>query len=154
MTRDEVHSAITDFFDVVDGSYSSDERETKLQFALDQLALAYHSSDFVIDEAEYPDAPDTKFEDLYKLVGSNFPNLGYYNTALDVSTEIAQTSLGVADAIDDICDIAIELKRVLWCWENTSINDALWHFRESYDSHWGCHLRDLQLYLLKKTQDQ
>ena len=43
----------------------------------------------------------------------------------------------IADAYDDIADIAGDLFQVQWCFANTSDRDALWHFGLGYDSHWG-----------------
>ncbi|MFN7134579.1 MAG: DUF5063 domain-containing protein, partial [Myxococcales bacterium] len=57
----------------------------------------------------------------------------------------------VGDAIDDIVDIANDLQQVVWRWETTSEADALWHFRFSFTSHWGAHLRALQLYLHERA---
>lgn len=52
---------------------------------------------------------------------------------------------------DDISDIVLDLKEVLWYFENTSKDNALWYFENSYKSHWGRHLRELQLYLHDKS---
>ena len=88
-----------------------------------------------------------EYDDIREVVSRNFPDLGYYNTPMEISEKIADSSLAIGDAIDDICDIARDLEEVLWCWEKTSADDALSHFNESFGYHWGKHLRDLQLYL-------
>jgi hypothetical protein len=49
--------------------------------------------------------------------------------------------------MNDIVDILLDLKGVLWRFQNTSADDALWELTRSFKSHWGRHLRELQLYL-------
>lgn len=147
MSRDEIRASILYFFEVIEGEYLPEMRELNLKIALDRLALAVHLADYTSDEGE---APTKKYEEVREMVSPRFPDCGFYNVALDISTNIGEGELAVGDAIDDICDIAGDLEEVLWCWENTSIDDALWHFKESYGYHWGKHLRDLQLYLYAK----
>ncbi len=147
MNRDEIKTVIAGFFEAIEGNGSANERIPKLELALDRLALAVHFADYTFDEGDYPDAIIREYTDVRDVVSRNFPDLGFYNTALDISNKVGETSSGIGDAIDDICDIAKDLEIVRWCWENTSVGDALWHFKESFDGHWGKHLRDLQLYL-------
>ena len=154
MSRDEIHETILHFFDVIDGEYAPEEREKRLSIALDRLALASHFADYDFDETDYPDSPRKDYDELREIVSPRFPDCGYYNVAHNVTTDIGVESVSVGDAIDDICDIANDLSEVSWRWENNSIDDALWYFRESYIYHWGHHLRDLQVYLLKKVLGQ
>ncbi|MGB7208862.1 MAG: DUF5063 domain-containing protein [Pyrinomonadaceae bacterium] len=150
MNRDDIREAILFFLEVIEGEFAPAERETRLQFALDKLALARHYAEYNFDENDYP-APQTRdYGKLRELISPQFPNCGYYNVAHKIAKEIGKETAGVGDAIDDICDIAGHMEDVLWCWDNTSVDDALWHFKESYGFHWGKHLRDLQLYLYAK----
>jgi Domain of unknown function (DUF5063) len=80
-------------------------------------------------------------------VAAHFPELGYYNTPSSITQHIAEAEIDVGDAIDDITDIAIELYDVLWRFDHTSADDALWYFSNSYFTHWEQHLRQLQLCL-------
>ena len=150
MKRDEIKDSIEFFLKVVAGSGTDEAPEAKLQLALDRLALAYHFANFRFDEKDYPESPVRTYQAMREVVSATFPNLGYYNVAADISEKIAESLTNVGDAIDDICDIAGELENVLWCWDNTTVDNALWHFRFGYESHWGKHLRDLQLYLYAK----
>jgi len=136
--------------DVILGDHPVDEREKKLSFALDRLAIAFHFADYDFDETEYPEAVTTDYSTLRERVAANFPNLGLYNVVLEINEKLGEDVLGTGDAIDDICDIAGHMEEVLWCWENTSIDDALWRFKEPYSWHWGKHLRDLQSCLFEK----
>ena len=150
MNRNEIKESIEFFFEVVTGQTTEADREEKLRFALDRLALAYHFADFTFDEENYPDGPGTAYRATREIVSANFSELGYYNVAGEISDKIAEGEVNVGDAINDICDIAGDLEQVLWFWDHTSVDDALWHYRFGYDSHWGKHLRDLQLYLYAK----
>ena len=122
--------------------------------ALDRLALAYHFAECKFDEADYPDTPRKDYGELGKAVSALFPEYGYYNVATRISVEISEGGLYVGDAIDDITDIAIDMYEVLWLWENTSVDNALWEFRQGYENHWGMHLRCLQLYLLANSRGE
>ncbi len=53
----------------------------------------------------------------------------------------------VGDAIDDLVDIVLDLQSSVWLFDNGHINDAHWHFRFSYEHHWGEHLQGLRLHL-------
>lgn len=154
MTREEIHLAILGFFNVLDSESTTEEREIRLQLSLDRLALASNYIEYTFDETEYPDCPRADYDVLRSTISPKFPECGYYNVAHHVTTDIGVNSVSVGDAIDDICDIAIDLRQVLWFWHNTSVDNALWHFKENYLYHWGHHLRDLQLYLLKKKLGQ
>lgn len=155
MNRDDIHEAISDYVAVLNdkGEYS-EARETALSLFLDRLALAYHFAGCKFDEADYPDAPRKDYGELRKAVSALFPEYGYYNVAARISVEISEGGLYVGDAIDDITDIAIDMFEILWLWENTSIDNALWEFRQGYENHWGMHLRCLQLYLLANSRGE
>jgi hypothetical protein len=110
--------------------------------------LIYHFvGDISDDETEYPESPVRDYSRWRELIGKRFQNFGYYNTPITISTGVGESEMGTGDAIDDLADIANELLEILWLWENTSENNALWHFRLSYEVHWGSHLRSLQMYL-------
>ena len=81
------------------------------------------------------------------MIGNRFPSLGYYNIPSTISVNVGEAEMHTGDALDDLADIANELSECVWRWQNNSENDALWHFRFSYETHWRSHLRSLQLYL-------
>ncbi len=153
MNRDEIHKAVTDFLALLkSGSEYSGTREENLKLALDRLALAYHFSDCKFDEGNYPDAPKEDHDTLHKVVSYFSPDYGNYNTPSEISMNIGEAEIYVGDAIDDITDIALDMIEILWLWENTSVDNALWQFRWGYENHWGEHLRCLQLYLLENSR--
>jgi hypothetical protein len=148
MNRDEIYKVIEDFLDLIDkGTESIDNNEETLGLVLDRLALASHFIAYNFDDKDYEEAPDRDSKMLRQLITSRFPNFRYYNSPEEVTLNISKTKIVVGDAIDDIIDITVELSNVMWCWKNTSIEDALWHFKNRFDTHWELHLRDLQLYL-------
>lgn len=149
MTRDEIKETIDNFLLLVEkGRGSQKQNETELKFLLDKLAMAQHFANYKFDEKDYPDAPPTAYEDLRSLATARFPGFSYYNVPKDVTGNIGEGGLIAGDAIDDIAGIAGDLLETKWCWENNSIEDGLWHFRDGFYSHWSRHLRELQLYLL------
>lgn len=154
MNRDEIRKAISDFLALLNGgNEDSEAREAALALALDRLALAYCFAECKFDEAEYPDAPRKDYGEVRKVISALFPNYGYYNIAARISVEISEGGLHVGDAIDDITDIAIDVNEVSWLWENTSVDNALWEYKQGYENHWGMHLRCLQLYILASSRD-
>ena len=117
------------------------DRIQKLIMVLDELALLAHSVNYSFDANDYYDPPQYDYNSYYTAVQELFPKLCYYN-----SNQLTDTS-SISDAIDDIVDIARDLKEVLWRYENTSSDDALFHFQLLFRGHWGHHLRCLQLHL-------
>ncbi|RKH50140.1 DUF5063 domain-containing protein [Corallococcus llansteffanensis] len=151
MTRSEIRAAIQSLFAVFDEEADAPTRERDLRLALDRLALASHFGEVEFDpNAPSPDdVPSTPYEELSERLGQRFPGLGYYSMALD-STDLTPATPGVGDAIDDLVDIARDLEEVLLRWEVSEV-DALWHFRLFFESHWGQHLRALQLHLHERA---
>ena len=144
----EIRDAIGDFIALIqDDAMSPEDRVLRLRRSLDRLALLQHDVSHTFDERDYPHAPVKDHNTLRSLVEKRFPSLGYYNIPGSVTQHIAEADMHVADAIDDITDIASELYEVQWCWQHTSVDDALWHFTQMYSGHWEEHLRGLQLCL-------
>ncbi len=148
----EIRATVLKFLSLLDdGERSAAYNEELLPVLLDQLAFAQHSVRFAFDATDYPDSPRRDQAEFRALVSRRFPSFGYYNLPESVTREIAESRCLVADAIDDILDIGNDLLDVEWRWGNTSEADALWHFQNSYTSHWQAHLRGLQLYILSRN---
>ena len=144
----EIQRAIDAYVEVVESTtLAPEERLARLPGALDSLAVAARDITYEFDERDYPDDPDEDYQAIYQMVGRRFPMLGYYNVPLSITREIGESKMGVGDAIDDIVDILLDLKGVLWRFNDTSVDDALWDLNQSFKGHWGMHLRELQLYL-------
>lgn len=155
MNKLAIRRAITSFLELIEtGKDSVEANEYALIMALDQLALANHCAADQPDPQDYPDPPSNDYNQLRATVIQRFPNLGYYQLPQTLTTMSAEAHPLVADAIDDITDIALDLQAISWCWTNTSELDALGLFRFSYSTHWGAHLRELQFYLYAHTKDR
>lgn len=150
MKRNDIHNAVLDYLDLVENGRASPEASLQaLELALDRLGLAHNFIDFQFDQKEYPEAPKSDYTRLRQLAEKRFPDFGYYNMPESISDQIAESGVVIGDAIDDdVADIARDMQEIAWRWQHTSAEDALWHFQFGYESHWGEHLRCLQLYIL------
>ena len=119
----------------------------KLSAILDALCAKAQTLDFESDNRDFQDPPKQNYEDLRKRAAQAFPSFGLYNCAHDIADKVGDTQISIGDALDDLVDIWADLSEVSWRLENTSIEDALFHFQLGYRSHWGRHARDLQLYI-------
>ncbi len=150
MHPSDIRAVVRQYLGLVEGAdYIVVEDETLLP-VLDHLAFAQQFVRFTFDPTEYPDSPRRDQVAFRESISRRFPTYGYYNLPEFVTKEIATSKCVVADAIDDILDIGNDLLTVEWCWTNTSEADALWHFQDSYSSHWQAHLRGLQFYILSR----
>ena len=130
------------------GEGTTEANEAALHRLLDQLESARDCVEFDFDDRAYPEPPDWPYEARRALVCERFARYGMYD-ATDPARDLGHEDMTyVADAIDDIADIAGELFDVVWLWEHTSQGNALWYFHFSYGAHWGKHLRELKSYLL------
>ena len=148
MTKKQVRQAILEFIDFFEKRQNLRESDAEhLSLVLDRIALASHFSECTFDTKNYPDPPENETKNFRDLIEKKFPTYGYYNIPEKIVNEIADSKILVGDAIDDICDILKDMRDIAWRWENNSEEDALWHFNFGYSSHWGEHLRCLQLYI-------
>jgi hypothetical protein len=150
MERKDIFDVIRNFFALLNSDNTSDDEFDNVRALvciLDDLARAYHFAAYEFDEqAQDPPVHEAQlYRAMRNLAGSKFPVLGYYSTVDPL--EVPASEILTGDALDDIADIACDLQDVLWCLENTSESNALFHFQIRYDSHWGRHLRYLQVYL-------
>ena len=125
---------------------TADASIAALAEALDRLALACHA----IGEAEPVDeasAPRSDYQAYRRLAEQRFPDLGYYNDAPILRADIGTAQLDIADAIDDLADIACELAEVRWLWEHAGPGAAAWQYKFSYQTHFGRHLHSLRRYV-------
>lgn len=140
-------ATVRDFLALVGSSEPpSDER---LAEGLDQLATAYHFAPDGEPADDDRDPPEWNFKGRYAALAERFPQLGMYAVA-DPSEAINNEAM-CGDAIDDLTDIESDLSEVVWRFENIGAEDAHWHFKLLFRSHWGRHLRELALYLHAKT---
>jgi hypothetical protein len=150
MTAQEILDTVKKLLAIVGGQEACEDREGALRSALDQLAVAYHFTDVPFDETDFPDPHEADYGALREAIALRFPGLGCYEDMLRIS-ESSEAERSIGDAVDDLADIAKDLHDILLRWETNGERDALWHFRFGFESHWGRHLRDLQLYLHERA---
>lgn len=119
--------------------------------ALDRLASSVHSARGHSPGENDADPPLSDPERRRRQVQAAFPELGLYSQAADPLVP-SSTELVVGDAVDDVADISLDIEEALWLWEHESESEALWSLCFLFDSHWGLHLRSLQLYLHARRQ--
>lgn len=114
---------------------------------LDKIALFIENTEVALENEDDDELiPGFEYQATRRQIEKRFPNWGFYNQCNDISINIADTTVIVGDAIDDIADIICELKLVLWVFENQSSNNAMWHLNFCYEHHWREHLLYLKLY--------
>jgi hypothetical protein len=109
-----------------------------LAIALDRLLAATHDvAEGDVEDVSTP-SPESDWQALYKEVREHFPDYGYYAVAspLEAIAEACMTG----DVIDDLADITKDLREVLWRGDAFGSDEANWHFRFAYETHWGRHL--------------
>jgi hypothetical protein len=119
--------------------------DQELAIGLDRLLAATHDVDVVERVDVYTPSPTGDWQALYKEIGARFPDYGYYAVASPL--EVVADACMTGDAIDDLADITKDLREVLWRGEALGSDEATWHFRFAYETHWGRHARELALYL-------
>ncbi|MDI6624942.1 MAG: DUF5063 domain-containing protein [Brevundimonas sp.] len=121
-----------------------------LAVALDSLVATYNTAPLT-EPGEDDLPPEAEFHPSYDRIGAAYPELGYYADVDPIFAERSEPLL--ADAIDDLMDICRDLAEAKWRAENVSVEDAAWHFRFSYQIHWGKHLHRLRTHLHWKLYD-
>jgi len=147
---DTIRAAIDNYLDLLDGKPKTERCELKaLTLALDRLVAEYQRSEDVEVVDDEADAASTDYHAIYQRAGASYPTLGYYTHI--APDEDMEARPGLADAIDDLADIARDLSDVLWHLDQDRVTDAIWHFRFTYQNHWGVHLHSLRVYLHSTT---
>ena len=142
----KMRDAIAGFLHQLDRNpIDGDAGVRSLALALDRLVAVYFELDEIEPEGG-PEPPPKSSGDFHRRASNAFPELGLYPYA-DPGGEPGKEVSLVADAIDDIGDIASDLAEVLWYLDNGSVADGLWDFRFGYQHHWGDHLHSLRNYL-------
>ena len=115
-----------------------------LAAALDRLVIAYHETPDVGPSDSELEAPRQDGPSLYKEVAARFPDYGLYPVADPAASPEDAAMIG--DAIDDLVDLTLDMREVVWLADHLGVDDAHWSFRLLF-FHWGRHARELSLYL-------
>lgn len=149
----QIIKVIEKYLSILDSDTSEKEAIENLMESLDELTFLSHSISFEPDDKDYPDPPEREYKETYDEIQKRFPSLGYYYVVDENIDKIAEGDVHFDDnytgnAIEDIAKIGNDLKKVLWYFNNTSNDNALFHLKLLY-SNWGPHLSKLQHYLHK-----
>jgi len=126
-----------------DGDAPSD---AALLSALDRLVAAYHDTPEVGPSETELEAPRSGGPSLYKEVAGRFPDYGYYPVSDPAGSPGDDPAAMTGDAIDDLMDLTLDMREVIWLADHVGADDAHWSFRLLF-FHWGRHARALSLYL-------
>jgi hypothetical protein len=118
--------------------------DATLAAALDRLLAAYHDAPNTNPSDSELEAPRQNGEALYKELAERFPDYGHYPIA-DPAGELSESPM-MGDAIDDLADLTLDIREVIWLADHVGPDDAYWSFRLHF-FHWGRHARELSLYL-------
>lgn len=118
--------------------------EATLSAALDRLLASYHDAPETSATASKEHAPRQDYSDLYRQTAIRFPEYGKYPIA--DPTAPFENALMMGDAIDDLVDLTLDMREVVWLHENIGYDEAMFFFRLLF-SHWGLHARGLLGYL-------
>lgn len=108
--------------------------------------------EFEFDETDYDEEPEFNYKEILENVKSNFSDFGLYSSVLDSNKIEPNIEIGIKDELDDLTDIIKDLLAVKWRMENTSKNDALWHFEFSMRTHSEQHLVNLLKRLKERNE--
>ena len=143
----QLAETIQKYLSILDSDISEEEAIENLIAALDELAFLSHTVAYKPDDKDYPDPPERDHSKTLNEVRKRFSTLGFYNLASEISDRISECDGHVGDAIRYIAEIADDLSEILWYLNNTSNDHAFFYFKFDFATHWGRHLRELQLYL-------
>jgi hypothetical protein len=111
--------------------------------ALDLVAFAFWSLPEGASGEDDPEPPRFKYDEL---VRRNFPELDWYPRVDPIDEVIKEPTPLMADAADDVADIAGDLATGAWLWDNASPASGAWYLKLMH-FHWDEHLRGVSLYL-------
>ena len=122
-------------------------KEVNLEKKLVEIYNYYFKTEYEFDENEYPEFNKLEYSKIRENIISNFQNFGFYKVATEIDKIENESEIVLADSLDDLCDIIIDLQEVKWRVENTSENNAKWFFKLIFESHTKNHILNLLKYL-------
>jgi len=127
------------------------DKEKVLEKNLVKIYSLYFDIEFKFDETNYPEFDKTKYADIRQIVISNFKDFGFYKTVSDINDIDNLNENTIADALEDLTDIILDLLEIKWRIENNSLADGLWFFELTFYSHTQQHILDLLNYMKQKN---
>ena len=127
------------------------DNDKNLEKNLVKIYAIYFDITYEFDNTNFSDFDKLQLPDVRQNVESNFKNLGFYKTSLNIHNIYNQNENAIGDAIDDITDIIIDLLEVKWRIENNSLADGLWFFEFIFQAHTQQHLLNLLNYMKQRN---
>lgn len=126
---------------------NSENKELEICRLLVNLYSEYLNSNPEFDDNGFEEEPSFDYYGIRQNVESNFPKFGLYHSIWGSNKIYPDADLTTGDAIDDLTDIIKDLLEVKWCYENTSLKNAEWHFCNLMKIHSEQHLVNFIKYL-------
>ena len=127
------------------------DSEMNLEKNLVKIYALYFDITYTFDNSDFPDFDKSQLPDIRQNVRDNFKNFGFYKIILNIHDINNLNDNGVGDAIDDLCDIIIDLLEVKWRVENNCLADGLWFFEFIFNAHTQQHILNLLNYMKQKN---
>jgi len=115
--------------------------ETEVKTAIEILAslssaILMTSSLGFGEDIEEERISDSEWKTVYKRFGS-LP-FNYYSAFFNPAN-VGKEDAVVGDLADDLADIYRDIKAGLWLYDQGHVKEALWEWRQSFQTHWGRH---------------
>lgn len=129
----------------------SENKIDELKKLLVEIYSEYLNIESDFDQKNFEDEPEFNFKEIRQNVEMNFPEFGLYHSFFDSHKIIPDGRLVTGDSINDLSDLIIDMLVVKWRFENTSEDEAIWHFQFIMRIHSEQHIVDLLKYLKDKN---
>ena len=129
----------------------SENKIDELKKLLVEIYSEYLNIESDFDQKDFEDEPEFNFKEIRRNVETNFPEFGLYHSFFDSHKTIPDGGLVTGDSINDLSDLIIDMLVVKWRFENTSEDEAIWHFQFIMRIHSEQHIVDFLKYLKDKN---
>ena len=75
----------------------------------------------------------------WKIIYTRFSSLPFNYYFASFSPAKLDEEQGMGDVADDLADIYRDIKNGLWLFENGNITEAVWEWKQTFNTHWGRH---------------
>jgi len=116
------------------------EKEEEVKKAI-SLVAALYSNALVLPQKGCGEDIDGKnvTHDEWKLIYKRFESLPFKYYSVSFSPAKTENAPVTGDVTDDLSDIYRDLKNGLWFYENGYVTEAIWEWKQSFNTHWGRH---------------
>ena len=129
----------------------SERKIDELKKLLVGIYAEYLNMESDFDQKDFEDEPEFNFKEIRRNIEANFPEFGLYHSFFDAHNAIPDGGVVTGDALNDLSDLIIDMLVVKWRFENTSEDEAIWHFQFIMRIHSEQHVVDFLKYLKDKN---